>query len=358
MSDHDAYRTALGEKRDVQRGANTHSPSDLLVHLGIFQDGVDALATSALEHASGLRGSELEFDADEAVCVGTLAIGRGDAQTLASSLGESDENEPGVDEIAQPSCDQAEEGLELELAGERVSDLAERLEVAQPAVRRLVEPRVLDRNRGLGGKQPRELLVLVAETPAALLLGQIQVSVGDSTKQDRHPEEGLHRWVVFRKTDRTRVVGEVVEPQWLGVADQHSEDPASARHVADRGISLGVDARRHEALEGYPRLVDHAERCVARAGQLRCRLDELLQKRLQRKLGAECDSGVDEHTQAIWRSLLRHVPSSVELWLEVTVLGTVILRKRTRAGRRCRIDLVSRTSEDVRDGADHRRRSP
>ena len=105
MSDHDAYRTALGEKRDVQRGANTHPPSDLLVHLGIFKDGVDALATSALEHASGLRASKLELDADEAVCVGTLAIGCGDAETLASSLGESDENEPGVDEIAQPSCD-------------------------------------------------------------------------------------------------------------------------------------------------------------------------------------------------------------------------------------------------------------
>ena len=119
VRDHDTYRNSLGEKRDIQRGANTHPASNLLVHLGIVEDGVDALATSALEHTSGLRPSELEFDADEAVCIGTLAIGCGDAELLASSLGESDENEPGVDEIAQPSCDQAEERLELELAPAR-----------------------------------------------------------------------------------------------------------------------------------------------------------------------------------------------------------------------------------------------
>ena len=168
--------------------------------------------------------------------------------------------------------------------------------MAQPAVRRLVEPGVLDRNRGLGGKQLRQLLVLVGETPAALLLGQIQVSVRDSTKQDRHPEEALHRWVVYRKPDRTRVVAEVVEPQRFGVADQHAEDPASARQVADRGMSLGVDTRRQEALESCPSLVDDAERRIARSRQLRSRLDELLQERVQRELGAERDSGVDEHT--------------------------------------------------------------
>ena len=170
-----------------------------------------------------------------------LAIGCGDAEVLASSLGKSDENEPGADEIAQPSCDEAEERLELELSRERVPDLAERLEVAQPPVRRLVEPGVLDRNSGLGGEQLRQLLVLVRETPAALLLGEIQVPVRDSTKQDRHPEEAPHRRMVRRKPDRTRVVAEVVEPQRLGVADQHAQDPASARQVADRGMRLGVD---------------------------------------------------------------------------------------------------------------------
>ena len=187
--------------------------------------------------------------------------------------------------------------------------------MAQPAVRRLVEPGVLDRDRGLGGKELRQLLVLVGEAPAALLLGEIQVSVRDSTKQDRHAEEALHRRMVSGKPNGARVVAEAVESQGLGVADQHAEDAASAREVADRGVRLGVDTRRQEALEGRPGLVDDAERRIARSRQLRSRLDELLQERVQRELGAERDSGIDEHTQAIWRRLLRHVPSSVEMWL-------------------------------------------
>ena len=105
-----------------------------------------------------------------------------------------------MDELAQPSRDEAEQRLELELAGERVADLVQRLELAQPAGRRLVEPRVLDRDRGLGGEQLRQLLVLLGERPAALLLGQVQVPVGDAAKQDRHAEEGLHRRVVRRET--------------------------------------------------------------------------------------------------------------------------------------------------------------
>ena len=45
--------------------------------------------------------------------------------------------------------------------------------------------------------------------------------------------------------------------------------------------------------------VDHAERRVARAGQLRRGLDELLQQRVERELRAERDARVDERAQAV-----------------------------------------------------------
>ncbi len=80
-------------------------------------------------------------------------------------------------------------------------------------------------------------------------------------------------------------------------------------------MRLGVDPRRQEALEARPVLVDDAERRIARARQLRRRFDELLQERVQRELGAERDSGVDQRTEAIWRRLLGHVPFSVEMSL-------------------------------------------
>src|SRR5439155_744874 len=46
------------------------------------------------------------------------------------------------------------------------------------------------------------------------------------------------------------------------------------------------------------RLVDHAERCVPRAGELRPGLDEVLEHRVERQLGREGDPGLDETTEA------------------------------------------------------------
>ena len=120
VRDDDADRTAARDKRNVQRGSDAHPASDLLIDLGIVEHGVDSLAPSALEDAARLRAAELELHPDEAVCVGAFAVGCRDAETLAPRLGQSDEHEPRVDEAPQPACDEAEQRLELELAGERV----------------------------------------------------------------------------------------------------------------------------------------------------------------------------------------------------------------------------------------------
>ena len=85
------------------------------------------------------------------------------ATRSASPVGQRDQHEPRVDELPQAARDEGEQRLELELGGERVADLVQRLELAQPARRALVEPRVLDRDRRLRGEQLRQLLVLVRE---------------------------------------------------------------------------------------------------------------------------------------------------------------------------------------------------
>ena len=89
-----------------------------------------------------------------------------------------------------------------------------------------------------------------------------------------------------------------MQPQRPGVADEHAEDPAAARQVADPRMRVLVDAVREEALELRPGLVDHAERGVTRAGEPRGRLDEPLQDGVERELGAEGDSDVHERPQA------------------------------------------------------------
>ncbi len=72
-------------------------------------------------------------------------------------------------------------------------------------------------------------------------------------------------------------------------------------------MRLGVDARREESLECGSGLVDDAERRVAGAGEKRRLLDELLQQRVERELGAQRDPGVHEDAQAIDCGLLSHV---------------------------------------------------
>jgi hypothetical protein len=104
-----------------------------------------------------------------------------------------------------------------------------------------------------------------------------------------------------RKADRARILGDVREAQRLPLADQHAEDPTAAREVADRRARLLVDADGDELLEPSSRRIDDAERSVARPGQLRSRLDQLLEERLERQLGAECDTGLDEDAEPVGR---------------------------------------------------------
>ena len=225
-------------------------------------------------------------------------VGRLDPE-VARLERQRDRDQLGVDELAKPGGDESQQRPELDLARHRRDDLVQRLELARPAGGRLVEPRVLDRGRCLGGEEPGQLLVLVREVAAALLLGEVEVAEDDAAHAHGHAEERLHRRMPGREPDRARVAREVVQAQDAVVADERSEDAAPAWEVADLRAQLVVDARVDEALELAVGRVEHAERGVPGARQRGDGLDELLQERVERQLGRKRDPSLDQRAQAV-----------------------------------------------------------
>jgi hypothetical protein len=87
--------------------------------------------------------------------------------------------------------------------------------------------------------------------------------------------------VVRWKPNRTWVVSELVEAKARRVANEHPKDPAPARQVADRCVLGFVDAGRQEPFELAAGFVDDAQRGIARLGQGRGGLDQLLEQRVE-----------------------------------------------------------------------------
>ena len=231
----------------------------------------------ALQHPPALRVRALELVAEQTVRRVALAVDGRDGE-VAVRRWQCDQCEAGADELPDVPADETEQAVEIGLACEGAYDVVERLELSRPPCRRLVESGVLDRDRGLGRKLNDELVVVVGEVVSTLLLGQVEVAVGNPSQQDRHAEEAAHRRMVRRKPDRARIIGEVAQAQRPRLPDQNPEDSPAAGQLADRGLGLGIDARRHEALERDTCLVDDAERGVARAGQRGRGFDQSLQQ--------------------------------------------------------------------------------
>jgi len=150
----------------------------------------------------------------------------------------------------------------------------------------------------LGSKEKRDLLILRGEVAVAFLLGQVQVPERDASEQYRDAEESLHGRVPGGKSDGTRILREVVEPEWLRVGDEDAENAASMRRIADRRLRALVDSERHEALEAGARWVDHAEGCITCLCQLRRGFHQSRQQCVEGELGGQRNSGLDQRPQA------------------------------------------------------------
>lgn len=267
----------------------------MLVDLGIVRKRIHTFALPALEHAAALRVRPLETQTED--LVGACTVRRFDPQR-PRGRGQRDRHHSRADQAAQTPADELQQARQLDLAGQRRTHFVERLELCGPVRGVLEEPGVLDRHGRLAGQRLGQLLILAGERPAGLL-GQVEIAVGSSAEEDRNAEEAAHGRVVGGKADGAWVVGDRVQPQRASVGDQRPEDAASARQFADRFRLLGAEPREDEPLEALAVLVDHAEGRVACAGQLGCRLDELLEQGIEGQLRAESDARFDEAAEAL-----------------------------------------------------------
>jgi len=118
----------------------------------------------------------------------------------------------GTGQLPGMAHDERQQPLGVGPGQDRRGDRPHRLQTLSPVVGLLVEVGVLDRHPGLGGEQGQGALVVGVKVLAALLLGQVQVAVDLATCRDRSSEKGVHRRVVGREPNRTRVLGDVMEP--------------------------------------------------------------------------------------------------------------------------------------------------
>jgi hypothetical protein len=90
-----------------------------------------------------------------------------------------------------------------------------------------------------------------------------------------------------REAVGARVLGDVVEPDRLGLRDQQPEDAVSTGQVPDGLVHLWSGAAGEELRQLAAPVVKHADGGVAGAGQFaRCRQDAV-EQRIQVELGRE-----------------------------------------------------------------------
>jgi hypothetical protein len=259
VRDQHADRPLAREQRHVEAGRRPQPPGDVLVDLGVLHERVDPFAAPAFEHSPGLR--LMGEKADRREIVGAFAVGGRNAKPISG--GECDGDEPGADELSQASSDQVEQRLELQLADERCPHLVERFELPRPCRRRLVEPRVLDRDCSLRRQQLYEVLVILVEIGAGFLLRQVQVAVGDAPEQDRNAQEGVHRRMAGWEAGGAGVLIDPGQPDRSRIVDQRPEQALALRQLADLGHCLIRDADMYE-LGQMPVWRDHTQRGIPR----------------------------------------------------------------------------------------------
>ncbi len=161
----------------------------------------------------------------------------------------------------------------------------------------LVQPRVLDRDRGVRGEQPISRWSASENIELALLLGQVQRADHLAAGDDRHAEERAHRRVRARPpAAKARMAADVVGPVRLGRIQHRAEHPVRARERTHRLDQLVAHPGRDEARERALAVRD-AERRVARAGELARGVHEPLQHGLDLVLGREREHDVGERAE-------------------------------------------------------------
>ena len=125
VGDDHADSFVAGEQRHEEAASRPNLARRLLMHLGILQDGIDALAPPAVKHAARLRTVAREHEAEH---LGESFPGRSlYAQLVADWT--RDRDDPRADELSETSRNEVEQTREIELTDEGVADLVQRFEL-------------------------------------------------------------------------------------------------------------------------------------------------------------------------------------------------------------------------------------
>ena len=97
------------------------------------------------------------------------------------------------------------------------------------------------------------------------------------------------------------MLGEIRQPDRLGLADDEAKDAVASRRRADPGPEFGVDPVGGEALENPPVRRQHSDRGVAGADHLRGHLHHPMEDPFERDLGDERRGGHHEPLEPFLR---------------------------------------------------------
>src|SRR5207237_668602 len=117
-----------GEQRHEEATSRPQQTRRLLMHLGILQNGIDALAPPAVEHAARLRTVAREHEAKH---LSRSLPGRSLHTQLVANR-KRDRHDAGIDELSETSRNEVEQANEVELTDEGVADLVQRFELTCP----------------------------------------------------------------------------------------------------------------------------------------------------------------------------------------------------------------------------------
>ena len=145
----EADRAAARDERNPQPGPGAEAANHVPVDIGIVEHRVAPLAATAIEDATALRCRPGHGLADE--ILRSLACDRDEPQLVPAGRQQHDD-EAGIEQLAQSPCHEVEQKVDVGLRRERVADLVQGLELIRPVNRRLVQPRVLDRDGGLAAR--------------------------------------------------------------------------------------------------------------------------------------------------------------------------------------------------------------
>ena len=129
----------------------------------------------------------------------TFAVGGDDAKA-SRGCGKGDEHSAGADQLAQATGNEFEQAGDISLLEHAACELVERLELPNPVDCPLVDLHFFDRDAGLGGEKRHDLLVVFREL-TTFLLGQVEISVHDSTHEDRDTKEAPHQRMPRREAE-------------------------------------------------------------------------------------------------------------------------------------------------------------